>query len=240
LFFSHSVLTKDSWLTGNFLSWFSERLVALVMSPGGDVVLGFGVVLEMKKIYCYVSIAILLTGCALIAAMAAGANQGQLSGSSTANTMSGSSLTAQSFRHKELVWTPGAAVHGNVQTTSGITGIRYQDNSCILTLSPSGTGEFTIPVTLNGPKRYVRYVTLCSAAYYGEEVCNITLYNGRTYLATANGTGKNFNEYQENVFDFGSYYRVDRGLAIKVTIVNPDEYFEGWFHVESVGTETRW
>ncbi len=195
----------------------------------------------MKKLYVCISIAVLAIAFLVAAGMAADIIQKDSSGSGHA---SASQLSAQAFKHKQWVWVPGVATQINwvrdgsmLETISGA-----EKNYCYLDLKASANDvEVSVPVPLAGGKKYVKKVMLCSDGETNNaRIDKMDIYDGNLYLASASGTDKFFEGYQENTFDFGSYYAVDRGLTVVLYVDNWDSANSRSFWIDAVGAETRW
>ena len=195
----------------------------------------------MKKLYLFAVIAILVIGVSIVAGMAADVIQKP---SSTGHS-GASQLSAQAFRHKQWVWTPGVATQVNWPRDSPLLNVATtgaEKNYCRLVLNPSANDvEVSIPLTLTGGKKYVRNVMLCSTGSTNDaRVDKLDIYDGDLYLASASGAGKYFNGVQENSFDLGAYYAIDRGLTVVLYIDNLDSINAQVFWIDAVGAETRW
>ncbi len=196
----------------------------------------------MKKVYVLVSFAIVAIAFSIFSVMAADVVQGQ-SPAPSADRSKAVALSAQAFRHKQMVWTPGLVaepdfLHDSALLNLADTGVIRNFYSLNMKASANDV-EVSVPVTIAGTKR-VKKVTVCS---FGESdtarIDSLDAYNGQTYLATVSGAGKYFAGYNENTFDLGAYYAVNRGLTVVLHIDNGLAE-DQWFIIESVGAETRW
>ncbi len=196
----------------------------------------------MKKVYLLVSFAIVAIAFSMFSVMAADVVQGQ-SPAPLADHPGAVALSAQAFRHRQWVWTPGMVaepdfIHDSAWLNLADTGVMKNFYNLDMKASANDV-EVSVPVTFAGTKR-VKKVTVCS---WGESntarIDSLDVYNGHIYLATASGAGKYFDGYNENTFDLGAYYAVDRGLTVVLHIDN-GLAADQWFIIESVGAETRW